>query len=110
MTSTPDNTAMDQELEQEGAELERQLVAYVKKLEVRYNSEHNVALSISINTWFEPDMPLRVQWMSKGNSVSGHSLYDVAAVCLPVPAGTYLFRRTETGTCPTLVDGKVEWR
>lgn len=101
---------LDRELEQEGAELERQLVAYVKKLELRYNTGHNVALSIGVNTWFEESKPLHVQWMANGNSVSGHDLYAVATVCLPAPVGTYLFRKTATGTCPTLVDGKVEWK
>ena len=111
MTSSSDNTAMNQELEQEGAELERQLVAYVKKLEQHYNVKRcTTALHIGVNTWFEIDKPLRIQWISAGNSLSGDSIHDVAAVCLTAPADTLKFRGAPHTLCPTLINGKVEWR
>ena len=111
MTSSSDNTAMNQELEQEGAELERQLVAYVKKLEQHYNVKRcTTVLHIGVNTWFEIDKPLRIQWISAGNSLSGDSIHDVAAVCLTAPADTLKFRGAPHTLCPTLINGKVEWR
>lgn len=102
---------LDAQLEQEGAELERQLVAYVKKLEQHYNVKRcTTALHIGVNTWFEIVKPLRIQWISAGNSLSGDSIHDVAAVCLTAPADTLKFRGAPHTLCPTLINGKVEWR
>ena len=99
----------DQELEQEGAELERQLIAYVGKMDVRFGVTRSM-LIISLNKWFEESVPLRIQWIANGNSLSGTSIYDVGAVCLQAAPRTLLFKNSREGTCPTLVDGKVEWR
>lgn len=109
MTSSSDNSDMDQELEQEGAELERQLVAYTNKMDARFGVTRSM-LIISLNKWFEESVPLRIQWIANGNSLSGTSIYDVGAVCLQAAPRTLLFKNSREGTCPTLVDGKVEWR
>ena len=109
MTSSSDNSDMDRELEQEGAELERQLVAYTNKMDARFGVTRSM-LIISLNKWFEESVPLRIQWIANGNSLSGTSIYDVGAVCLQAAPRTLLFKNSREGTCPTLVDGKVEWR
>ena len=109
MTSSSDNSDMDQELEQEGAELERQLIAYTNKMDARFGVTRSM-LIISLNKWFEESVPLRIQWIANGNSLSGTSIYDVGAVCLQAAPRTLLFKNSREGTCPTLVDGKVEWR
>ena len=109
MTSSSDNSDMDRELEQEGAELERQLIAYTNKMDARFGVTRSM-LIISLNKWFEESVPLRIQWIANGNSLSGTSIYDVGAVCLQAAPRTLLFKNSREGTCPTLVDGKVEWR
>ena len=116
MTSDNDYTAsglteaeLDAQLEQEGAELERQLIAYTKKMDVRFGVTRSM-LIISLNKWFEESVPLRIQWIANGNSLSGTSIYDVGAVCLQAAPRTLLFKNSTEGTCPTLVDGKVEWK
>lgn len=100
---------LNDDLEQEGAELERQLCAYVNKMEARFGASR-ATLHICVNTWFEEHTPLRIQWITNGNSLSGNSIYDVGAVCLQAAPRTLLFKNSREGTCPTLVDGKVEWK
>ena len=97
----------DQELEQEGAELERLLVAYVQKMSERYGVQRAV-LHLGINTQFD-GKSIHVQWLVNGNSLVGSDIHAVGAYCLQAKANTLTFRRQSEGSCPTLVDGELVW-